>query len=127
MAIGSDKFNYEDDGFDGFAIRIEIIKSRSNQAGQTVDVIYDKVRGVSPVRTCIRFAKEAGLIGGNKNAMYFVNAKDKKFPLRTVEEFFRENKEMYTIMYDHIIPVLETKLSHVREAELQVDDELLDY
>ena len=45
--------------------------------------------------TNIRFAKDNGLIGGNKNATYFINAKDKKFPMRTVEEFFHENKEMY--------------------------------
>lgn len=127
VAIGSGKFNMEDDGFDGFLIRIEIIKSRSNQAGQYVEIVYDKVKGVSPVRTCIHFAKENGLIGGNKNAMYFVNNKENKFPLRTVEQFFSEHKEMYTIMYDHIRPILESKLSQVRPEELTVDNEIMDY
>ena len=104
-----------------------IIKSRSNQSGQHVDLIFDKVKGVSPIRTCIRFAKDNGLIGGNKNATYFINEKDKKFPMRNVEEFFSENKEMYKIMYDHIIPILETKLSSVKEAEIAFDDDLLGY
>lgn len=127
VAVGSGKYNLEDDGFDGFLIRVEIIKSRSNQAGQYVEIIYDKNKGVSPVRTCIHFAKENGLIGGNKNAMYFVNNKDNKFPLRTVEQFFSENKEMYKIMYDHILPLLESRLSYVKPDELVVDDALLDY
>ena len=127
VAIGSEKYTLEDDGFDGFGINIEIIKSRSNQAGQKVKVIYDKVRGIDPVRTCIAYAKEQGLIGGNKNAMYFINNKDKKFPLRTVNEFFRENREMYKIMYDHILPSLQEKLSSVSEDDLDVVDEIMDY
>lgn len=127
VAVGSEKYNFEDDGFDGFAVYIEIIKSRSNQAGQKVKIIYDKVRGVDPVRTCIAFAKENGLIGGNKNAMYFINEKDKKFPLKTVNKFFSENREMYKIMYNHILPILEGKLSSVSEEDLSVVDEIMDY
>ena len=60
MAVGSAKYTLEDDGFDGFGINIEIIKARSNQAGQKVKVIYDKVRGIDPVRTCIAYAKDQG-------------------------------------------------------------------
>ena len=127
IAVGSEKYNLEDDGIDGVMIRMMIIKSRSNQSGQYVDLIFDKVKGVSPVRTCIRFAKDNGLIGGNKNATYFINEKDKKFPMRNVEEYFSEHKEMYKIMYDHIIPILETKLSSVKEAEIAFDDDLLGY
>lgn len=127
VAVGSEKYDLEDDGIDGVMIRMEIIKSRSNQSGQHVDLIFDKVKGISPIRTCIRFAKDNGLIGGNKNATYFINDKDKKFPMRNVEQFFSENKEMYRIMYDHIIPILETKLSSVKEAEIAFDDDVLDY
>ena len=75
----------------------------------------------------IAYAKDQGLIGGNKNAMYFINNKDKKFPLRTVNEFFRENREMYKIMYDHILPSLQEKLSSVSEDDLDVVDEIMDY
>ena len=127
VASGSGKLNFEDDGIDGFLINIEIIKSRSNQAGQSVPIIFDKIKGVSPIRTCIQFAKDNGLIGGNKNAMYFFNNKDDKFKLRNVEECFSENKELYNIMYQHIVPVLSTRLSQVSSAELEMDDELMDY
>lgn len=106
---------------------MEIIKSRSNQAGQSVEIIYDKVKGVSPVRTCIHFAKENGLTGGNKNGMYFINNKETKFTMRNVEQCFSENKELYKIMYDHIRPLLETKLSQVRPDELTVDNEMMEY
>ena len=127
IASGSGKLNLEDDGIDGFMITIEIIKSRSNQAGQSVSIIYDKVKGVSPIRTCIQFAKENGLIGGNKASMYFINNKEDKFKLRNVEECFAENKNLYSIMYQHIVPVLSTRLSQVSSSELEMDDELMDY
>lgn len=127
VAVGSGKLTLEDDGIDGFLIKIEIIKSRSNQAGQTVTIVYDKVKGVSPIRTCIQFAKDNGLIGGNKNAMYFINNKDDKFKLRNIEECFTENKELYHIMYSHIVPLLSTRLSQVKSDELAMDDELMDY
>lgn len=124
---GTGKLTLEDDGIDGFMIRIEIIKSRSNQAGQAVTIVYDKVKGVSPIRTCIQFAKDNGLIGGNKASMYFINNKDNKFKLRTVEECFNENKELYKIMYEHIVPLLSTRLSQVKSGELAMDEEIMDY
>lgn len=124
---GTGKLTLEDDGIDGFMIRIEIIKSRSNQAGQAVTIVYDKVKGVSPIRTCIQFAKDNGLIGGNKASMYFINNKDSKFKLRNVEECFNENKELYKIMYEHIVPLLSTRLSQVKSGELAMDEEIMDY
>lgn len=127
VAIGSAKYNEEEDGFDGFGITVQIIKSRSNQAGQSVNLVYDKVRGIDPVRTCIAYAKDIGMTGGNKNATYFINEKDKKFPMRTVNEYFREHKEMYKIMYDHILPSLKAKLSSVDEEDLEVVEESMDY
>lgn len=127
MAIGSEKFTMEDDGFDGFGLWLEIIKCRSNQAGQKVHLIYDKVRGVDPIRTCIAYAKDIGMVGGNKNKTYFINEPDRKFNMREVNTYFRENPDMYKVMYSHIIPTLEKGLSTVSEDELVVQPELLDY
>ena len=124
---GTGKLTLENDGIDGFLIKIEIIKSRSNQAGQEVTIVYDKVKGVSPIRTCIQFAKDNGLIGGNRNSMYFINNKDSKFQLRSVEECFNQNKELYSIMYQHIVPLLSTRLSQVTSEELEMDNEIMDY
>lgn len=127
VAITSEKFTLEDHGFDGFGINMEIIKSRTNQAGQKVHLIYDKVKGIDPVRTCIEYAKEIGVIGGNKNKTYFINEPDKKFPMANVNEYFRENREMYKIMYDHILPELRTKLSKVEQVDLEVAPEIMLY
>lgn len=127
VAIGSGKFNKEDDGFDGFLLRIEFIKSRSNQAGQHIELVYDKIKGFSIIRSGVHYAKENGLVGGNKNSMYFINNKDTKFSLRNAEESFNENRELYKIMYEHIVPLLKQNLSHANQSELNVHDEAMDY
>ena len=58
-AIGSEKYTLEDNGFDGFGTAIDIIKSRSNQAGQRVELVYDKLRGADSLRSSIAYAKDA--------------------------------------------------------------------
>lgn len=127
VAIGSEKYTKDDDGFDGFGIRLEIIKSRSNQALQSMIIIYDKIHGVDPVRTCIRYADDNGLTGGNKRSKWFLNAPDKKFGMRTVTSEFRENPELYKIMYDAITPLLEKSLSYVDDSDLVVSDAAFEY
>lgn len=125
VAIGSDKFTMVDDGFDGFGIRAEIIKSRVNQAGQSVYLIYDKLYGIDSIRTTIAYAKELGLVGGNKNGMYFADHKDLKFIPADIRKEFKEKKELYTVMYDTVIPCLEGRLSCLTSDELN-DDNTID-
>lgn len=129
VAIGADKYNLEDDGFDGFGIRTEIIKSRVNQAGQNVNLIYDKMTGIDSIRSTIAYMKELGLTGGNKNGMYFINNKENKFSLVNVKSEFRERKELYKIMYDTVVPILESRLSCLSsdESEMEAIDEEYDY
>lgn len=125
VAIGSEKYTKEDNGFDGFGIRIEIIKCRSNQAGQSFTIVYDKVHGIDSLRTSLAFAKEYGLITGDKNHTRFLTDPDMKFSMLTVHEYFDEHRDMYKVLYDNIIPVLETKLSTVTSDEMKfIDDEM---
>ena len=58
VAMGGDKFTLEDNGFDGFGVTVEIIKSRVNQAGQKVYLVYDKMRGIDSLRSTLAYAKE---------------------------------------------------------------------
>lgn len=127
VAQGGAKFELEKDGFDGFGIGTEVIKSRTNQAGQICNLVYDKLQGIDSLRTSLRFAKDAGLTGGNKNGMYFGDNKDVKFKTDNLHAEFKANPELYKSMYSYIIPVLEERLSAVTEDELQFDDNLMDY
>ena len=127
MAVGSAKYTLEDDGFDGFGVKLEIIKSRTNQAGQAVDLIYDKVRGMDSLRSSVNYAKEIGLLGGNKNGYYLGDNKDLKFTLKEMHKDFRENKALYKELYSNIIPVLESRLSTIQPEEMVIPEEELDY
>lgn len=127
VAVGSEKYTKEDEGFDGFGVKLNIIKSRTNQAGQSVPLIYDKVRGMDSLRSSVRYAKDIGILGGNKNGYYLNGDKDHKFTLKNMHEDFKENRELYKILYGNIIPVLETRLSTITPEEMEVVEEEFDY
>lgn len=127
IAVGSEKYTKEDEGFDGFGVKIKIIKSRTNQAGQIVPMIYDKVRGLDSLRSSVRYSKDIGLLNGNKNGYYFEDDKEHKFTLKNMHQDYKENRELYTCLYSRIIPRLEEHLSVVSPEELEIVEEEFDY
>lgn len=126
-SIGSEKYTMDENGFDGFGVNAQFIKNRSNVDGTVVPLVFDKAKGYDSIRSSVMLAKEMGLVGGNKNGYYFINNKDKKFRFDTIHEDFFADRELYKIMYDHIIPVLTDSLSSVKPEELMVAEEELDY
>jgi len=125
--VGGEKYNLEDDGFDGFGVQLRIIKSRTNQAGQPISMIYDKVHGLDSLRSSVRYCKDMGLLGGNRNGYYINGDKDHKFTLTGMNREFREDKSMYKILYSAITPLLESRLSSVSVDEMEVSEEEFDY
>ena len=126
-SIGSEKYTDEEHGFNGFGVSVFFIKNRSNADGVTVPMVFDKGRGYDSVLSSVMLAKEIGALGGNRNAYYFINAKDKKFKFATTREEFAMDREMYRIMYDHLTPYLEKSLSAYKPEELYVCQEEMDY
>ena len=127
VAVGGEKFTKETDGFDGFGVQLRIIKSRTNQAGQPVPMVYDKVHGLDSIRSSVKYCKELGLLGGNRNGYYIGSNKDHKFTLMNMNEDFRNDRELYSILYGAIIPHLEMRLSAVSEDEMVIPEEELQY
>lgn len=127
VAIGSEKYTLEDNGFDGFGTRAMIIKCRSNQAGQSVDLVYDKKRGVDAMRTTLAYAKQMGLLGGNKNSTYFVDSKDVKWSMVHLHEEIRERPELIKHIFANTIPLLEKRLSTITDEEKEVFSDEFDY
>lgn len=127
VAIGSEKYTLEDNGFDGFGTRAMIIKCRSNQAGQSVDLVYDKKRGVDAMRTTLAYAKQMGLLGGNKNSTYFVDSKDVKWSMVHLHEEIRERPELIKHIFANTIPLLEKRLSTITDEEKEIFSDEFDY
>ena len=122
VAVGGEKYDEEDEGFSGFKVRTEIIKSRVSAALKFVNLIYNKNTGVDMVRSTVDYAKDMGLVSGNKNGYYFITNKDEKFTLKNMPGDFRENPKLYKIMKDNVIPLLETTLSGIRPEEMDIPD-----
>lgn len=126
-AIGSEKYNIDDHGFNGFGIQAQFVKNRSNVDGAITPLVFDKVTGYDSLRSSIMFAKECGVLGGNKNGYYLINNKESKFTFINAHKDFKENRELYKILYSHIIPILETRLSAIKPEEMSVLPEEMDY
>ena len=113
--ISSTKFKNEDDGFDGFMVRAELIKSRSNKAGQACNLIYNQVSGFDPILTLYQFASDNDMIDGRNPYKYFKNNKDLKFDSRKFREEFDNNDDIKNALMEAVTPKLEEMLSFVND------------
>lgn len=127
VAVGGEKYSEEDEGFTGFKVRVEIIKSRVSAALKNVELIYNSNVGIDMVRSTVAYAKDMGLIGGNKNGYYFLSDKDEKFTLANMPQDFKNNPRLFKIMKDNVIPLLEKNLSGITPEEMEIADEELDF
>lgn len=111
VAVGSTKANIEEDGYAGFTVKSEIIKSRTNISGVSVPLVYDQNTGFSNERSLLYYAKEElGILnGGRRNSRYIGDNKDVRFDeLNFVEEFKRP--EVKQVLMDAVQPHLEAML-----------------
>lgn len=114
VSVGGGKKTMEDDGFDGFTIRCELIKSRTNKAGQSCTLIYNQSTGFDPILSLFEFAKEHGLMGGSrKNARYFIGHEDVKFNEKEFVNEFITRQEVRYALHNVTIPLLNSQLSVV--------------
>lgn len=127
VAIGGEKYNEEDEGFTGFKVKVEIIKSRVSAALKNVELVYNSNVGIDMVRSTVAYAKDMGLIGGNKNGYYFLSDKDEKFTLANMPEDFKANPKLFKIMKDNVLPLLEKNLSGIRPEEMDIAEEELNF
>ena len=126
-AVTSEKYSDEEDGWGGFKVKCDVIKSRVSQALKSCYLMYDKTHGVDMVRSTVEYAKDMGLVGGNRNGYYFNDNKDEKFTLRSMPADFRANPKLYKIMKDNVIPLLEQNLSSMAPEEMYVPEEEMNF
>lgn len=127
QAVGKHKFVKEEDGFTGFGNKLTILKARTNCALKEFELIYDSERGMDSIRSSVEYARNLGLVGGNKNGYYFIEHKDDKFTKENMLEDFRNNRRLFKYMYDAITPSLKDLLSDVSDDDNIICDEMMDY
>lgn len=117
ISVGSEKYNMEEHGFDGFKTRCELLKSRTNKAGQYCNLIYNQVTGFDPVLTMYDFAKENELVDGRRPYNYIVDYKDIKFDAKVFKKEFLTNDKLRFALFDKTVPILQKQLSRVDPEE----------
>ena len=114
VAVGSSKANVEEDGYSGFRINAEIIKSRTNISGAKVPMIYDQDNGFSKERTLLEFARDLGLINGARIAARYLGDDDSvKFNEKDIVNEYRNREEVRAAFDKWVYPELEKLLSRV--------------
>lgn len=111
VARGATKATVAEDGYAGFTVNSEIIKSRTNISGVSVPLVYDQNTGFSNERSLLCYAKEElGILnGGRRNSRYIGENKDVRFDeLNIVEEFKRP--EVKQVIMEAVQPHLDAML-----------------
>ena len=94
--VSSKKLNMEDDGINGMIVKVQLIKSRTNTAGQEIELVYNQVTGFSPALSLLHYAKDKELLGGRNPKLYFISNPEVKFSRNefeakyTLDQSFRE-------------------------------------
>lgn len=89
------KYTDEKDGFNGFMVRCEIIKSKTNRAGSSCNLVYDMATGFDPYRTLMEHIKENGLLEGRNPYCYFKSNPELKFDSRKFTQLCEEDPKYF--------------------------------
>ena len=118
VAVGSSKCTVEEDGYSGFRINAEIIKSRTNKSGPKVPMIYDQDHGFSKERSLLEYARDLGLINGSRIAARYLGDDDSvKFNEKDIVNEYQNREEVREAFDKWVYPHLEKLLSRVGKDE----------
>lgn len=115
--VTAGKYVSDKDGFDGFKVRCELLKSRTNKAGQFCHLAYNQAKGFDPAYTMYEFAKDNELIAGRNPYQYFAGHDEAKFSSKKFSQVFLEEEKVRYALFDSTLPVLRSQLSRVDPSE----------
>ena len=121
--VSCGKYTMEKDGFDGFAIRLELIKSKTNRAGTSCIIVYDAEHGFDKYRTMFEFLKDNGLIEGRNPYLYISGFPDMKFSSKNFRDECIENFDLYKRVLTISAPILYGYLGNVEDLSTYQDSE----
>lgn len=127
----SEEFTEEKDGFAGHIISCNPIKSSSNQSGNSrsgvsFELVFAHKTGFDSLRSLIWYAKNIGIIEGNKPAYRFKGDPSFSFSWKNIHKE-KDEKPIWDCVKKFIIPELEKQLSFVDPSEQIFDERSMDY
>jgi RecA/RadA recombinase len=108
-------------GVKGFMVKGEFIKSRSNEAGRTFEMVFEQSSGFDNVLSNLVNFKELGLLKGSPRAYYLEKLPEVKFTLKTFKEKYNENEKLRKAVADLI---KENYVKFIPNSSLYIDKNL---
>lgn len=126
-----DNYTEESDGFAGHVVMVEPIKSSSNQSGNnskgvSFEMVFSFKNGFDAIRTLINYARERGIIEGNRTRYKFKENPDYTFSLKNIGAELKE-KPIWDDIAKYIMPELDTHLPYVEPDTMKFDERIFDY
>lgn len=131
VARTSDSFSEDTDGFNGYVVMIEPVKSSSNQSGNnskgiSFELVFSQKTGFDSLRSLILYGRDEGLILGNKPKMKFKD--DDSFTFNWKNLYTEvQNHPIYENVFKYVVPTLEKHLSFIDPSERTFDPRSLMY
>lgn len=131
IARPSDDFTQDSDGFTGYMVMIEPVKSSSNQSGNnskgvSFELVFDNKHGFDSLRSMIIYGRDIGLIEGNKPKMKFKDDDSFTFNWKNLNEEVK-TKPIWENINKLIVPTLKRHLSFIDPSEQTFDERSLAY
>ena len=110
-------------GIDGFMTKVTIIKSRSNRAGQEIDLVYNQNRGFDNIYSNFTLLKQEKRIGGAGRSFYIQGCDGVKFAQKTFKEKLLSEPELQKTYKANMRDLL-SQFIYSDDTEVPVEDEL---
>src|SRR5699024_8317734 len=98
--------NQQKFGIKGYVSEIEIIKSRTSEAGRKVPIIYSQKDGFLNSLTNLNILKELNLLKGSPRSYYIEGKEDVKFTMKKFKSIYEENTEFAEFFDNYMKDVL---------------------
>ena len=111
------------EGFDidGIMVDVQLVKSRSNKAGQFARLVFDQDHGFDEELSLFNFLKECKRVKGAGAYLYLGDRDDIKFSQKQFKKKLRENPELREVFMQEVAEELKTMISDNR-LELEESD-----
>lgn len=110
-------------GINGIYVDILLVKSRTNNAGKSVKMVFDYANGFDPELSLFMLLKDQGRINGAGTGQYIGDRDDKKFSQKKFKQKLADDPDFMMVFMEESFKALEVLLSPPEDEQekLQLD------
>ncbi len=123
LEAGAKLVKNEGYGVEGFMVKGTLIKSRSNKAGQTFDLVYSQDRGYNNILSNFNMLKEVDKVKGAGKGYYLEECPDIKFTQKEFPKKLKASKELKKAFKILSKKVLKTFVPILKDEEDEIIEE----